>query len=386
MRAIPPIEDVLVSATKAANAVPVHLVRDLAAAQDLPQLTPTQKAWVQASGFTGSPRRVVLVPREDGGLACALFSIGGVNGGDPCGPSALLAGLLPALLPPGTYRFADQTPDAELAAVAWGLGAYRFRRYRSGDADPRAVLAMPGEVNERAVRAAVEACWFGRDLITTPASDMGPEELEAAARALAQRHAARVTSILGDDLIERNFPMIHAVGRASTRAPRLVDMVWGSEDAPSVTLVGKGICFDTGGLDIKPASGMLLMKKDMGGAAAALALAHMVMSARLPIRLRVLLPIAENAISGNAFRPGDVLTARNGTTVEIGNTDAEGRLVLADALALADEDAPELVISLATLTGAARVALGPELAPLYCDNDAFAASAQAAGERVGDPV
>jgi leucyl aminopeptidase len=228
--------------------------------------------------------------------------------------------------------------------------------------------------------------WLGRDLINTPASDLGPQQLEETTRLLAKRHGAKVSSIVGDDLRTANFPMIHAVGRASDRPPRLIDLTWGKATSPRVTLVGKGICFDTGGLDIKPASAMLIMKKDMGGAAAALALAHMIMSSGLDVRLRVLIPAAENSVAGNAFRPGDVLMSRAGKTVEIGNTDAEGRLVLADALALADEEEPDTIVSFATLTGAARVALGPELPPLYTDDDAFAGEIAEAGNRVGDPV
>jgi leucyl aminopeptidase len=236
----------------------------------------------------------------------------------------------------------------------------------------------------------VEAVWLGRDLINTPASDMGPAELEAAARALAARHGAKVGSIVGDALLDENFPMIHAVGRASPRPPRLIDITWkkkgGRRDAPLVTLIGKGITFDTGGLDIKPASAMLLMKKDMGGAATALATGHMIMGQGLDVRLRILIPSAENAVSGDAFRPSDVLTSRSGRTVEIGNTDAEGRLVLADALDLADEEEPGTVFVFATLTGAARTALGPELPALFTDDDALAASLAATGVRIGDPL
>ena len=274
----------------------------------------------------------------------------------------------------------------ELATVAWGLGAYRFRRYKSGEADEVAQLKVPRGVDQGRALSVVEGVWLGRDLINTPASDLGPQQLEDAARQLAKKHGASVSSIVGDDLLAKNFPMIHAVGRASDRPPRLIDLTWGRAGARSVTLVGKGICFDTGGLDIKPASAMLIMKKDMGGAATALALGHMAMAAKLDLRLRILIPAADNSIAGNAFRPGDVLTSRAGRTVEIGNTDAEGRLVLADALALADEERPHTVASFATLTGAARVALGPELPPFYTDDDDLAAMIAAAGNRVGDPV
>jgi leucyl aminopeptidase len=298
----------------------------------------------------------------------------------------IAVGLLPSVLPPSLYHLADASLNGELAAIAWGLGAYRFRRYKSGDGENVAQLRLPRGVEQARVLSIVEAVWLGRDLINTPASDMGPQELEEAAQQLAKRHGASVTSIVGDDLLAKNLPMVHAVGRASDRAPRLIDLTWGRSGAARITLVGKGICFDTGGLDIKPPSAMLIMKKDMGGAATALALGHMVMSASLDLKLRILIPAAENCIAGNAFRPGDVLTSRAGKTVEIGNTDAEGRLVLADALALADEERPDTLLTFATLTGAARVALGPDLPPFYTDDDAFAELIAGAGNRVADPV
>ena len=234
--------------------------------------------------------------------------------------------------------------------------------------------------------AIADGVFLARDLVNTPTNDMGPDELEQAVRALARKHKAKVSVVKGDDLLAKNFPMIHAVGRASDKAPRLIDMVWGDRNAPKVTLVGKGVCFDTGGLDIKPSSGMLLMKKDMGGAANVLGLASMIMASRLKVRLRVLIPAVENAISGNAFRPGDVLTSRKGLTVEIGNTDAEGRLVLADALALADEEEPEILIDMATLTGAARVALGPDLPPFYTRRRRLAADLADAAKAAGGPA
>jgi leucyl aminopeptidase len=298
----------------------------------------------------------------------------------------LLLGQLASTLPAGGYHLATPVDQPELAAIAWGLGAYRFRRYKSDSPGELAALQLPPGCDLATVSTIVEGVWLGRDLINTPASDMGPAELEAAARALAERHGASVTAIVGDDLLAQNFPMIHAVGRASTRAPRLIDLAWGRKGARKVTLVGKGICFDSGGLDIKPSSAMLLMKKDMGGAATALCLGHMIMGLKLDLRLRILIPAAENCISGNAFRPGDVLRSRAGATVEIGNTDAEGRLVLADALALADEEGPDTLLSFATLTGAARVALGPDLPPFYADDDALAAEIAAASIRVGDPL
>ncbi|MFZ4806809.1 MAG: leucyl aminopeptidase family protein [Hyphomicrobiaceae bacterium] len=378
------VVDVLADPAGAGDAIPIRLVaegHDLAG-----HLDERSRAWAAALGFTGAARKHVIVPGSDGRIAAVLLGTGRGATGEPCGPAALLAGLLPGVLPAGTYRL-EGVADGELAAIAWGLGAYRFTPYRS-DPAPQSLprLAIPEGTDALRVRAAVEAVWLGRDLINTPASDLGPAELEAAARSVAERHGAKVTSIVGDDLLTQNFPMIHAVGRASPRAPRLVDLTWGRAQAPRLTVVGKGIVFDTGGLDIKTTAGMALMKKDMGGAASALAIAHMIMAEGIDVRLRVLLPIAENSISGNAFRPGDILKSRSGKTVEIGSTDAEGRLVLADALALADEEAPDLMISLATLTGAARVALGPDLPALYTDDDGLAGALTAAGAAIGDPA
>jgi leucyl aminopeptidase len=368
------------------KSVPIWLARNDRWAGEAP-LSGAQRAWLEALGFKGAARKHVLLPGPDGAVAGAVLGLGEQDTGDPIMDQPELAlGLLASALPPGCYHLADDLAEPERAAIAWGLGAYRFRRYKSAAGDQLAQLKTPRGVNHARVLALVDAVWFGRDLINAPANDMGPQELEDAARALARDWGGEVTSIVGDDLLANNFPLIHAVGRASGRAPRLIDLVWGRSGSRQITLVGKGIAFDTGGLDIKPASGMALMKKDMGGAASALALAQMVMATRLNVRLRVLIPAAENSIAGNAFRPGDVLTSRAGKTVEIGNTDAEGRLVLADALALADEARPDALVSFATLTGAARVALGPDLPPLYCDHDAFAEAIVAAGNRVGDPV
>jgi leucyl aminopeptidase len=380
---------VLVPAEKGAKAIPIWLARDADWARQA-GLTEAQSRWAEAQGFKGEGRTHLLLPAGDGSLAGVVMGLGAARERDPMDKAELAVGLLPGALPAGRYRLAGGVEDAELAAVAWGLGAYRFRRYKSangnGEASGRPQLELPPGADPDRAAAAVDAVWMGRDLINTPAGDMGPAELEEAVRRLAARHGASVRSVVGDDLLAENLPMIHAVGRASQRAPRLIDLTWGSAGAPCVTLVGKGICFDTGGLDLKPAAGMLLMKKDMGGAAAALALAHMIMAGRLGVRLRVLIPAAENSVAGNAFRPGDVLRSRAGKTVEIGNTDAEGRLVLADALALADEERPDTLMSFATLTGAARTALGPELPPLYTDDDRLAEAIAAAGNRVGDPV
>ena len=299
-------------------------------------------------------------------------------------PDPFLPGRLAQHLPDGVYRFANAPHDARLAALAVALGLYRFTRYRKAEA--RAIkLDLPQSIDRDDCHI-VEAVTLARDLINTPANDMGPAQLEQAARKLAARHSATIGAIVGDELLEQNFPLIHAVGRAAAGAPRLIDLSWGDAAHPSVTLVGKGVCFDTGGLDIKPDTGMLNMKKDMGGAATALALASMIMARGLKLRLRVLIPAVENSIAGGSFRPRDVYTSRKGITVEIGNTDAEGRLILADALALADEDKPDLVADFATLTGAARVALGPDLPAFFTDDDALAAELMRHGAAENDPL
>jgi leucyl aminopeptidase len=353
------------------------------------KLTAPHRTWLNAHHFSGEAKSRVILPAADGSLSGVAFGLGH-GPAEPCGPTDLLVGSLSATLPAGTWAFAHPPANPELAAVAWGLGAYKFRRYKtSGNAPEFASLVIPAGVDLDRVRAIVDGVWLGRDLINTPANDMGPDELEAAARALATLHSGIVATTIGDDLV-RDFPLIHAVGRASPRAPRLIDIRWrpanSAKSAPKVTLIGKGICFDTGGLDLKPSAGMLIMKKDMGGAAAALALGHMIMALGLDLDLRILISIAENSVAGNSFRPLDVITSRAGRTIEIGNTDAEGRLVLADALSLADEEAPDTIVSFATLTGAARVALGADLPPLFCDDDAFANALMVAGMAVGDPV
>jgi leucyl aminopeptidase len=348
-------------------AVPIWFVTSATWPALRAKLDPLAQAFADAAGFAPEPGRHVLLPGPDGGRSAVLF---GLEGPDKSPKDLFLPGRLPALLPSGNYRLANAPHDMRLAALAFALGAYRFLRYRSGDVGDKQVrLEVPEGVDGDDVSRVVEAVTLARDLINTPANDMGPDELEQAARALAARHGAQVRAVVGDDLIAENFPLIHAVGRAAARAPRLIDVTWGEPDHPKVTLVGKGVCFDSGGLDIKPEGAMLLMKKDMGGAACVLAAAHMIMDRRLKLRLRVLIPAVENSISGSAFRPLDVYRARNGLNVEVGNTDAEGRLVLADALALADEEAPELLIDMGTLTGAARVALGPDLPPFYTDDE-----------------
>jgi len=376
--------DILVAGLS--HAVPVRLAAEQAGKPIDLGLGAAADAWLAATRFTAAAKKQALVPDGTGGVAAVVLGLGNGAAGEPSGSSALLAGQLAQSLPPGDYQLDARGTDARLAALAWGLGAYRFRMYKSGPSDAVPRLEVPAGVDRDSLLNEVEAVWLGRDLINTPASDLGPAELEAAARALALRHGADVSSVVGDALIDQGCRLIHAVGRASTGAPRLVDIRWGRKGAAKVTLVGKGITFDTGGLDIKPSSGMLLMKKDMGGAATALALGHMVMGQKLDVELRILLPIAENSIAGNAFRPSDVVRSREGRTVEIGNTDAEGRLVLADALSLADEDDPGTVLVFATLTGAARVALGPDLPALFTDDDRFALAVAEAGLACGDPV
>jgi leucyl aminopeptidase len=359
---------------KGAAARPIWFVTAASWPQVRETLEPPARAFAEAVQFEPKAGRHLLLPAEDGALV--LF---GLDGDDPFSP-----GRLPELLPSGAYRFAN-APDPRLAALAFALGAYRFMRYRKSNGKEIA-LELPDGVDAADLSRIVDGVTLARDLVNTPANDMGPDELEEAARTLAKRHGASISSTAGDDLLAKNFPLVHAVGRAAERAPRLIDVSWGDAAHRKVTLVGKGVCFDSGGLDIKPDSAMLIMKKDMGGAAAVLALAHMIMDRKLPLRLRVLIPAVENAISGAAFRPLDVYRSRKGLTVEIGNTDAEGRLILADALALADEEKPELLIDLGTLTGAARVALGPDLPPFYTDDDALAGDLAQCAAAENDPL
>ena len=341
---------------------------------------PEAAAWARSAGFQAAEGAVLLVPDSQGKLAGAILGLGDEG---QCHP--FITGKLARSLPRGDWHMAASSIPGEAAALGFGMGAYRFEVYRKPTADnPR--LVIPAGVDAAAVERTVAAVGLARDLVNTPANDMGPDALEAAFRGLAGHYEAAVTVIKGEELIAGGFPMIHAVGRAADQAPRLLEMRWGKPGAPKLTLVGKGVCFDTGGLDIKPPSSMLNMKKDMGGAANVLALALMIMDAGLPVDLRLLVPAVENSISASAFRPGDVLPSRKGLTVQIDNTDAEGRLVLADALTYACEDRPGLLIDMATLTGAARVALGPDLPPFYTDDEALAAAISAASEKVSDPV
>jgi leucyl aminopeptidase len=345
-------------------------------------LAPAARAFAEAVDFKPEPGNHLLLPGKDGTVAGALYALDKPSARQP---DAFLPGKLATLLPAGTWRFETAPPDSRLAALAFALGGYRFTRYRKNEAKT-ARIELPAGVDGNDLTRIVEAVFFVRDLINTPANDIGPAELETSARAVASEFGASLRSVVGEALRAEGFPLVHAVGRAAAREPRLIDFVWGDPKHPKLTLVGKGVCFDTGGLDIKPSAAMLLMKKDKGGAATALGLARLVMGARLPVRLRVIVPAVENSVSGDAMRPGDVLKSRKGITVEIGNTDAEGRLILADALALADEDAPELLIDFATLTGSARVALGPDVPAAFTDDDNLAAELARHAATEADPV
>jgi leucyl aminopeptidase len=361
----------------------LYLVGDGEAAAFAAARSRTDQAWLASVGFTGALGQIAVLPGPEGEPAAAVMGMGS--------PAQRRRGRFHVAkaaneLPAGVWALSGTLTEAEKAeaALGWLLAQYRFDRYKSAPA-PRAHLAAPEGIDARRVEILANSEALTRDLVNTPASDMGPDDLEGAFIALAAEFGAEAQAIVGPDLVSSNFPMIHAVGRASDRAPRLLDMRWGTA-GPLVTLVGKGVCFDTGGLDIKTAPLMGLMKKDMGGAATVMGLARSIMALGLRLRLRVLVPAVENAVAGNAFRPGDILTSRKGLTVEINNTDAEGRLILADALAYADEEKPDLIVSMATLTGAARVAVGPDIAPFYTDDEPLAAALAAAGARVADPV
>lgn len=368
--------------TAASKAIPITFATKSTWEQIASTLPPAAARFAKANGYAAKPGQYLGLPTEDGALAHVLFGLEDTpqKWFDPFRP-----GQLPGLLPVGIYKFANAPHDLRLAVLAFALGTYRFARYRKNET-PEAKLVPPDGVDMNDISRAADAATLARDLINTPANDMGPEELAETAKAIAAKFGATYSCIIGDDLIAQNFPLIHAVGRASTRAPRLIDFTWGNVSHPKVTLVGKGVCFDTGGLDLKPSSGMLIMKKDMGGAANVLALAQMIMDAKLKVRLRVLIPAVENSVAGNAFRPLDIFPSRKGVTVEIGNTDAEGRLVLADALALADEEKPDLLIDLGTLTGAARVALGPDLPPFYTNDETLATQVNDCARSENDPL
>jgi leucyl aminopeptidase len=364
--------------SEAQGALSIHAVLAKDAERFLDARPASEARWLRGAGFTAKENTLVLLPGADNALGGAVLGLGA--GRDP-----LALAYFSEHLPPGLYRLGDVPAEfgGARAAFAWAIGTYRFDRYRRRTASEQPHLVLPEGVNGEHISRIAEGVFLARDLINTPANDMGPSELEEAARALAAKHGARIATVSGEKLAQ-DYPMIQTVGQGSTRAPRLIDMVWG--EGPKVTLVGKGVCFDSGGLDLKPSAAMLTMKKDMGGAACVLGLASMIMAARLPVRLRVLIPAVENSVSGSSFRPGDVLRSRKGLTVEIGNTDAEGRLVLADALAEADSERPDLLVSIATLTGAARSATGMELPPYFTDDEELSAALMRAGITEHDPL
>lgn len=337
-------------------------------------------AWASQIGFEGQENKFALVPGKDGQLLGAILGLG--DGGQS---KALIAGKLASLLPEGDWQIMANDNAIWQHLLGFGLGAYKFENYKSSSSK-KPKVAGSETVDMADLERQIAASYLARDLINIPTNDMGPDALELAFTELGEHYNAKVSVIKGDKLLDQNFPLIHTVGRASAQEPRLLEMRWGDKSAPKVTLVGKGVCFDTGGLDIKPAAAMSLMKKDMGGAANILGLALMIMDAKLPVNLRVLIPAVENSISDNAFRPSDILTSRKGLTVQIDNTDAEGRLVLADALTYGCEEDPELIIDMATLTGAARVALGPDLPPYYTDSEDLASEILKAGNQEHDPV
>jgi leucyl aminopeptidase len=368
------------SQRRTSSTTPITLVTNKAYTAWVRKQGAAIRGGLRAAGFVAKPGAHIVLPSVKGQKRAVLAVIDEA-------PDLWAIADLPNKLPTGTYALDEalEPSVATVLAVGWGLGGYRFDRYLSDPRPDPAKLVIPKSVDRVALGAQVEATFLARDLINTPAADMGPPELAAAAKKMADRFGAK-TRVVRGKVLEDQFPAVHAVGRAADKAPRLIDFTWGKAQHPKVTLVGKGVCFDTGGLNLKPAQGMRWMKKDMGGAAVSLGLAHLIMSARLPVRLRVIIPAVENNVAGNAFRPGDVLATRKGVSIEIGNTDAEGRLVLADGLALADEESPDLLIDCATLTGAARVALGADLPAMFCDDDGFAEALASASEAVNDPL
>ena len=355
-----------VVSTAKGQALPAYLIRKSRLAAWLSQQPPQVRKWVEQTGFKAQPGTCCLLPGTDGAITGVAAGVGET-------PDIWSIAGLPAMLPEGSWRLADKlaAKDATALSLGWALGTYEFTRYRKSRRS-FATLVMPPNADADYVEAMAEIVFHIRDMVNTPTCDMLPSHFAAEAAKVARAHKAKMTQIVGEDLLARNYPLVYAVGKASADAPRLLDITWGNPKAPKVTLVGKGVCFDSGGLDIKSASNMKLMKKDMAGAAIMLGLGQMIMRLNLPVRLRMLLPLVENAVSGNAMRPLDIIKSRKGITVEIGNTDAEGRLILCDALAEADSEKPDLLLDCATLTGAARVALGLEMPALFTPDDRLA--------------
>lgn len=364
--------------TSAGKTLPIFAVTP--AHIDLGAIDPIALDWARKAGFKAESGSVLLIPSEDGHLGGALFGLGANPSEAP-----FLTGKLARTLPAGKWHIETAPLTANRLALGYGLGSYSFDRYKTAGKEAP-ILMIPADADAADIKRQLAGIFLARDLINMPTNDMGPDALEEAFRALGDHYKAKVSVISGNDLLKQNFPLIHTVGRASAEAPRLLEMRWGKKGHRKVTLVGKGVCFDTGGLDIKPAASMLLMKKDMGGAANVMGLALMIMDAKLKVDLRVLVPVVENSISANAFRPGDIYRSRKGLTVQIDNTDAEGRLILADALAYADEEETDLLIDMATLTGAARVALGPDLPPFYTDDEDLANDLTESSLTVDDPM
>ncbi len=370
---------------KPANITPIDIVAEKDFEKWLKAQTGAARGWLKNIDFQAAPGAKTLLPNGEGATR-GLFILPTDRGPWPW--SDLAQAMAPGayeLIEPFGRRNLAKPETAYSAALGWALAAYHFGRYKKSTVKPRN-LFWPQSADRKAVIAALDATSLVRDLINTPAGDLGPSELATEARTLARKHGAKAKLVIGDQLLKMNYPAIHAVGRAATDEPRFIDLTWGKPGAPKITLVGKGVCFDSGGLDLKSAAGMRYMKKDMGGAAHVLGLASMIMAANLPVRLRVLIAAVENAVAGNAFRPGDIVTTRKGIRVEVGNTDAEGRLVLSDCLAEAASEKPEMILDFATLTGAARVALGAELPAMFANDDRLAADILAAGERTADPV
>ncbi|NLS01901.1 leucyl aminopeptidase family protein [Rhizobium sp. P32RR-XVIII] len=364
--------------TKGGSTLPIFAVTP--AHIETGTIDPIALDWARKAGYKAESGSLLLIPTADGLLGGALFGLGTNPSEQP-----YITGKLARSLPAGDWHIETAPLTANRLSLGFGLGSYRFDRYRS-EKTTAATLMIPRDADGADIKRQLAGVFLARDLINTPTNDMGPEQLEAAFLALAEHYKAEMSVIIGDDLLKENFPLVHTVGRASADAPRLLELRWGKKGHRKVTLVGKGVCFDTGGLDIKPASSMLLMKKDMGGAANVMGLALMIMDAKLKVDLRVIIPVVENSISADAFRPGDIYKSRKGLTVQIDNTDAEGRLILADALTYADEESPDLLIDMATLTGAARVALGPDLPPFFTDDEDLARDLSEASLETDDPL